>query len=1209
MRIDSANLVATTILSGSFEVTGSPVPGSTSTYDLGASSSFWRNIYATNLTGSLTKLSDGTSYLIAGNGVQITTSSAGAVTITSTASGANYVAGSSTQVQFNDGGTFGADGDFTFDKNSNLLKATNISGSLTGSNVLAGQIVLTGTGGVLSGSNLFFWDNTNVRVGLGTSSTATHKLTVYEDVSSTLSIGVINPSTNSSATSRLHLGAQGGDWNIENLRSGGVLSFKFNTTEYLRINNVGNVGIGTNDSNGNRLAISGGNLSVTGSILPGATTTYDLGSATYRWRDLYARTGSFSGDVTISGDLTVNGTQFIVNTQVVEIEDNAILLNAGPTPASTGGIYVADTTTGITGSLLWDAVTDQWKAGKLGSEVTLVSGSGTTNYLSKWTGANGLGNSVIHDDGTNVGIGTTATGDKLAVNGSMSVTGSVQPGSDVTYTLGNTTKRWLNVVSNALTGSLTKLSDGTTDYLQAGSNIAIATGSNGAVTISTTGLASTTAQYLTLAVDASLSSERVFAPSTGLKATDGGAGGNYTLTINDSIVATVSGTTFTGVTNHNAGLSGSLTKLTDGTSYLIAGSNVQIATGSTGAVTITNSATGATYVAGSTTQIQFNDGGTFGADADFTFDKSSNLLRVTNISGSLTGSNVLTGQVVVAGTGGLLSGSNNFWWDNSNYRVGIGTNTGLTTLLYLTGSASDGITIRTDTGPRVSYQRSNDGQGWSSGYDTTNNGFVIAQSPTSLTTTQRLFINSGGYVGVGTVTPLARFYITGSSTASDTTFLVREGVVSPTGGAGVLNVQNSAGTSLLFVSGSGNVGIGTNTPQDKAQVYGDLRVGLTAPGAFITLGDEGTTAKNNGIYRPASSNTVTIGAYSVATINVSNTTLGNQTERMRIDSSGNVGIGTNTYTARLYVSGSSTPTTPTLVVREGVVSPTGGVGIFDVQNSVGTSALFVSGSGNVGIGTISVNEKLVVQGNVGVVGELRLRQSGTSYVTVANTTDILQVGGQESTGTSNARVRVKANFVELNATNVGIGTASTTDTLAINGSTSITGSLLPGVDNTYDLGSSTKRWANVYANNVVASGSLGPAYTSPSSTSGTTALFDTVSVSTDAAVYELMITGNPNSSASTAYRDVIYGKVIIGTGNNGATVRNYIQFIAESPAPRSLYGAAGNGPLAADVVYLQAGNEFTDIAQGGTATLRVKITGYAAGFVGNNTTVRLKQLA
>ncbi|MGB9561818.1 MAG: hypothetical protein ACPL6C_03290, partial [bacterium] len=37
-----------------------------------------------------------------------------------------------------------------------------------------------------------------------------------------------------------------------------------------------------------------------------------------------------------------------------------------------------------------------------------VTGSGTSNYLAKWTGGSSLGNSLIYDNGTNVGIGTTS---------------------------------------------------------------------------------------------------------------------------------------------------------------------------------------------------------------------------------------------------------------------------------------------------------------------------------------------------------------------------------------------------------------------------------------------------------------------------------------------------------------------------------------------------------------------------------------------------------------------------------------------------------------------------------------------------------------------------------------------------------------------------------------------------------------------------------
>ena len=186
-----------------------------------------------------------------------------------------------------------------------------------------------------------------------------------------------------------------------------------------------------------------------------------------------------------------------------------------------------------------------------------------------------------------------------------------------------------------LSGSLTKLSTGIS-YLAAGSNITITSASNGQITISSTGGGGagggdSAAQYLVLSATGSLSDERVFTTGTGLSSTDGGAGGNYTLAINNSIVATVSGTTFTGATQHNAGLSGSLTRLTDGTSYLIAGSNVTIASASNGAVTISSTGTGTP--AGSDQQIQFNNGGSFGASANLNFDSMSNLFSLTGSFG------------------------------------------------------------------------------------------------------------------------------------------------------------------------------------------------------------------------------------------------------------------------------------------------------------------------------------------------------------------------------------------------------------------------------------------------------------------------------------------------------------------------------------------------------------------------------------------------
>ena len=68
-----------------------------------------------------------------------------------------------------------------------------------------------------------------------------------------------------------------------------------------------------------------------------------------------------------------------------------------------------------------------------------LGGSGTANYISKWTAGTTLGNSIIYDNGTNVGIGTTGPDRKVVVN-----VGSAQDGIDIIGT-GNTEFRLGNI--------------------------------------------------------------------------------------------------------------------------------------------------------------------------------------------------------------------------------------------------------------------------------------------------------------------------------------------------------------------------------------------------------------------------------------------------------------------------------------------------------------------------------------------------------------------------------------------------------------------------------------------------------------------------------------------------------------------------------------------------------------------------------------------
>lgn len=60
--------------------------------------------------------------------------------------------------------------------------------------------------------------------------------------------------------------------------------------------------------------------------------------------------------------------------------------------------------------------------------VANITGEGDANKLAAFTTTNGIGNSIIYDTGTNIGIGTTNPGAKLEVAGQVKITGG-SPGA------------------------------------------------------------------------------------------------------------------------------------------------------------------------------------------------------------------------------------------------------------------------------------------------------------------------------------------------------------------------------------------------------------------------------------------------------------------------------------------------------------------------------------------------------------------------------------------------------------------------------------------------------------------------------------------------------------------------------------------------------------------------------------------------------------
>jgi hypothetical protein len=535
----------------------------------------------------------------------------------------------------------------------------------------------------------------------------------------------------------------------------------------------------------------------------------------------------------------------------------------------------------------------------------------------------------------------------------------------------------------------------------------------------------------------------------------------------------------------------------------------------------------AVAAAGSTTQVQYNSGGALGADAGFVYSGSrvgigtttplypldvTGRARITDdlFLGDIMyhegdtntyfqfGSDIIylvaggvelarfhetTQDIIVFNEGGVdvdfrVESDNNtaaFFVQGSDGNVGIRTaaptgylETYVSAARYIrhiTSNADLEILTDNNTNPAVTIK-----------------GTGIADLLNVFDNTTEVFtILDGGNVGIGITNPGFPLAVVGAVSASTNIFAGNN--IYAAGANGFVFGRSTSegeyiyrssediriyagGADRLTVAGStGNVGIGVTTPTyalDIERTSGEVAIQLQArddtSNSALYFGDNSDADVGSLIYNHASN-------YMSFTTNAN--------ERIRINSSGLVGIGTNNPGSRLQVNEAGTVNVQTIVLGLSSTSlrpvlqfsESTGIGLttgmsieYDGRGSGDTNNMYINNvngdpvftvrsGGNVGIGITTPGQKLhvigqaIIDGGAGVAssGTLHVRQQGDTSsdgIALTSTNATSHRIWKDANGTLNiGPSSLPSSFVQTLTGNVGIGTTNPSAKLDIAGST------------------------------------------------------------------------------------------------------------------------------------------------------------------------------
>jgi hypothetical protein len=226
-------------------------------------------------------------------------------------------------------------------------------------------------------------------------------------------------------------------------------------------------------------------------------------------------------------------------------------------------------------------------------------------------------------------------------------------------------------------------------------------------------------------------------------------------------------------------------------------------------------------------------------------------------------------------------------------------------------------------------------------------------------------------------------------------------------------------TKAMVIDSSGNVGIGISNPSDYFTNFNDLVVGSTSADSGITIvsstSDDGTLAFADGTSGTAEYSGYI--QYSHANDNLSVGTSG--TERMRIDSSGNVGVGETNPSNKLEVNSGSTQTVSIFKASSTSTATNNGGALIGIRNTNDTNGnmeglFFQNSNGNSTSGIIGYNvnhttgEGLMtfgVRNSSGTFDEkMRIDSSGNVGIGETNPQAKLHITGRSDTSDITVRI-------------------------------------------------------------------------------------------------------------------------------------------------------------------------------------------------------------